>query len=98
MAFGEVGIGITWQGAGVDEVGKDTASGKTLIHVDPKYFRPTEVETLLGDASKAKTKLGWEAKTSLAMMVKEMVAQDLKSSQKDELCRREGYQVFDYYE
>jgi GDPmannose 4,6-dehydratase len=98
MAFGEVGIQIAWQGSGVDEIGKDAASGKTLVHVDPKYFRPTEVETLLGDPTKAKTKLGWQAKTSLEMMVKEMVEQDLRSSQKDELCRREGYQVFDYYE
>lgn len=96
MAFAEVGIEITWEGEGVNEIGK--GDGKTLITVDQKYFRPTEVETLLGDPSKAKAKLGWAPKTSLQTMIKEMVAEDLRTAQKDELCRREGYQVFDYFE
>lgn len=98
LAFKEIGIDVLWEGEGVDEVGKDAQSGKTLVMVDPKYFRPTEVETLLGDPTKALTKLGWEPKTSLETMVKEMVAEDLKSAKKDELCKKEGFQVFDYYE
>ena len=98
MAFKEIGIEIAWEGKGVNEVGKDPNSGKNLVMVDPQYFRPTEVETLLGDPTKANEKLGWEPKTSLETMVKEMVAEDLKSAKKDELCRKEGFQVFDYYE
>ena len=98
MAFAEVGVEIDWQGSGVDEIGKNAENGDVLVQVDPKYFRPTEVDTLLGDPSKAKSKLGWEPKTSLEQMVKEMVADDLKSAQKDELCRREGYQIYHYYE
>lgn len=98
LAFKEIGIDVLWEGEGVDEVGKDAQSGKILVMVDPKYFRPTEVETLLGDPTKALTKLGWEPKTSLETMVKEMVAEDLKSAKKDELCKKEGFQVFDYYE
>ncbi len=77
-AFAEVGITIEWSGEGVDEVGRDGASGRDLVLVDPRYFRPTEVEILVGDASKAKRKLGWSATTTLAELVAEMVAEDLK--------------------
>ena len=98
MAFGEVGVKLEWQGEGVEEVGKNAENGEVLVQVDPKYFRPTEVDTLLGDPTKAKTKLGWQPKTTLEQMVQEMVKDDLKAAQKDELCRREGYQIFDYYE
>ena len=66
--------------------------------VDPRYFRPTEVETLLGDASKARTKLGWTPKITFAELVSEMVREDLKSAQKDELVKKHGYQVMDYRE
>ncbi|MDA8524453.1 GDP-mannose 4,6-dehydratase [Alphaproteobacteria bacterium] len=73
LAFAEVGRDILWEGAGVDEVGKDTKSGDILVKIDPRYFRPTEVDCLIGDPSKAKEKLGWEAKIGLEELVAEMV-------------------------
>ena len=97
-AFQEVGIAIDWQGSGVEEKGVDRHSGKVLVEVDPRYFRPTEVDTLLGDASKARDKLGWQPKVSLEQLVAEMVREDLKIAERDELCKREGYQVFSYHE
>jgi GDPmannose 4,6-dehydratase len=78
LAFGEVGIEIGWQGEGVDEVGVNAATGDVLIEVDPKYYRPTEVEILIGDPTKAKEKLGWEAKVGLRELVKMMVAGDMR--------------------
>ena len=77
LAFGEVGIRIVWQGKGVDEVGVDAATGDVLIQVDPRYYRPTEVEILIGDPSKAKEKLKWEAKVGLRELVKMMVEGDM---------------------
>ena len=77
LAFAEVGRKIAWKGKGVDEIGVDTKSGKTLIEVDPRYFRPTEVDLLLGDPSKAHRVLGWKHTTAFKDMVKEMVASDL---------------------
>jgi GDPmannose 4,6-dehydratase len=68
------------------------------VAVDPSYFRPAEVETLLGDPSKAKAKLGWEPKTTFDELVAEMVREDLKSAERDELVKRHGYSVFDYHE
>lgn len=97
-AFSEVGVSLDWRGRGVDEHAVSLLSGKVVVQVDPHYFRPTEVETLLGDPSKAKVKLGWQAETSLEQLVSEMVAEDRREAEKDELCRREGYRVFDYYE
>ena len=94
----EVGITLRWEGEGVAEKGIEADSGKVLVEVDPRYFRPTEVETLLGDSSKAREKLGWEPKISLDEMVAEMVREDLKIAERDELCRREGYRTFDYHE
>jgi len=94
----EVGISVGWEGSGLDEKGVDEASGKIIIEVDPRYFRPTEVDTLLGDPSKAKEKLGWKATISLEEMVAEMVREDLKIAERDELCRREGFTTFDYNE
>ena len=76
-AFAEVGRRIVWRGAGVDEVGVDPASGAALVRVDPRYFRPTEVQTLLGDASKAREKLGWCPTVTFSELVTEMVASDL---------------------
>ena len=96
--FSEVGITLIWEGAGVDEKGINVETGDVLVEVDPRYFRPTEVETLLGDPSKAKEILGWEAKTPLHDMVSEMVREDLKIAERDELCRREGFTTFDYHE
>ena len=77
MAFREVGMEIEWRGQGVDEKGVDPKTGKILVEVDPRYFRPTEVELLLGDATKAHNKLGWTAKTPLSDLVREMVQSDL---------------------
>jgi GDPmannose 4,6-dehydratase len=77
LAFAAVGRRITWQGEGVDEIGIDAASGETLISIDPRYFRPTEVEFLLGDPTKAREKLGWQATTTLEEMVREMVDVDM---------------------
>jgi GDPmannose 4,6-dehydratase len=77
MAFAEVGISIAWQGAGVDEKGLDAASGRVLVEIDPRYFRPTEVDLLIGDARKANEKLGWTPKVKLGELVAEMVKQDL---------------------
>jgi len=81
LAFAEVGRTITWHGVGVDEKGVDAASGDVLVEIDPRYFRPTEVELLLGDPTKAKQKLGWTHTTSFRDMVKEMVQSDLKTLQ-----------------
>jgi GDPmannose 4,6-dehydratase len=77
LAFAEVGRSIEWRGKGVDEIGVDKKSGKIILRIDPIYFRPTEVYLLVGDASKAREKLGWKPKTSFTQMVKEMVASDL---------------------
>jgi GDPmannose 4,6-dehydratase len=79
LAFGEVGRRIDWQGEGADEVGIDARSGKDLVRVDPRYFRPTEVDELLGDASKAADRLGWRHKTTFNELVAEMVQSDLKN-------------------
>ncbi len=93
----ELGIQIRWEGEGVDEKGYDT-SGKCIVAVDPRYFRPTEVETLLGDPSKAKQKLGWTPKISFDELVSEMVREDLKSAERDELVKKHGYKTMDYLE
>jgi GDPmannose 4,6-dehydratase len=94
----ELGIEIRWEGTGVDEKGIDVKTGQEIVKVDPRYFRPTEVETLLGDPSKAKSKLGWEPEIPFQDLVAEMVAKDLEEAKKDELCKREGFQVYDYHE
>jgi len=77
LAFGEVGIGIEWRGEGVAEVGVDAATGDVLVEIDPRYYRPTEVDILLGDPTKARKKLGWEAKIGLRELVKMMVKGDM---------------------
>jgi GDPmannose 4,6-dehydratase len=89
---------IEWRGKGVDEVGVDTVTGRTLVRVDPRYFRPTEVETLLGDATKAREKLGWTAEVSFAELVAEMVASDLDLAKRDALVSSEGYRISSHHE
>jgi GDPmannose 4,6-dehydratase len=89
---------IEWRGKGIDEIGVDTLTGRTLVRVDPRYFRPTEVETLLGDASKAREKLGWSAEVSFADLVAEMVANDLDLAKRDALVSSEGYRVYRHHE
>jgi len=91
FAAKELGIEIRWEGKGIDEKGYDVSTGKCIVEVDPSYFRPAEVETLLGDPSKAKEKLGWVPQTSLKELVAEMVREDLKTAERDALCKREGY-------
>lgn len=97
-AFSEAGIQIRWQGTGIEEKGYDTKTGKCLVAVDPRYFRPTEVETLLGDPAKAKQKLGWTPKISFEELVAEMVREDLKRAERDALCKRNGFGVFSHHE
>ena len=92
----ELGLSVTWQGQGIEEAGTD-ANGNVIVKVDPRYFRPTEVETLLGDATKAKEKLGWTPKTTFSELVKEMVREDLSSAERDELVKKHGYLAYDYY-
>jgi GDPmannose 4,6-dehydratase len=98
LAAKEVGIQIRWQGEGVDEKGYDIASGKCIVAVDPRYFRPAEVETLLGDPTKAKDKLGWVPQTSFQELVSEMMREDLKEAQRDELVKQHGFKYFNYHE
>ena len=94
MAATAAGISIRWEGQGLDEKGIDANSGAELVCIDPRYFRPTEVDTLLGDSSKARQQLGWEPKTTFPELVKEMVTMDLLEAEKDELCLQEGFQTF----
>ncbi|MCK9989714.1 MAG: GDPmannose 4,6-dehydratase [Rugosibacter sp.] len=93
----ELGLALHWQGQGVEEKAYD-AAGKCRVAVDPKYFRPTEVETLLGDPAKAREKLGWTPKTSFNELVTEMVREDLKAAERDELIKHHGYKAMDYHE
>jgi GDPmannose 4,6-dehydratase len=88
----EIGLAVTWKGKGVDEKGHD-AKGRVVVAVDPRYFRPTEVETLLGDATKARTKLGWAPKIRFTELVAEMMREDLKSAERDELVKKHGSRV-----
>ena len=93
----ELDIKVRWDGQGVDEKGYD-AAGKCIVSVDTRYFRPSEVETLLGDATKARQMLGWKTKISFHELVREMVREDLKSAERDELVKRHGYYTNDYHE
>ena len=108
-AAAELGICIGWQGEGISETGVVTAvnttdkdikvrPGQTIVKVDPRYFRPTEVETLLGDPTKAFKQLGWRPKTTLEELVAEMVRSDLETARRDELCQQHGFKTFDYNE
>jgi GDPmannose 4,6-dehydratase len=93
----ELGMTIRWEGSGVDEKGYDSAN-RVIVAVDPRYFRPTEVETLLGDPSKAKSKLGWTPKITFEELVSEMVREDLKTAERDELVKKSGFATFNYHE
>lgn len=98
LAFREVGIEIEWQGSGIDEKGVDKATGDVLVEVDPRYFRPTEVELLLGDAAKAMRKLGWKPKTTLKDLCSMMVQEDLTAAKRDMLCESHGFETHQYNE
>jgi len=100
VAAHELGMQIRWQGEGAEEKGYLVLAGgeRLVVAVDPRYFRPTEVETLLGDPSKAKSKLGWVPKTTFAELVSEMVREDLKSAERDELVKNHGFKAMNYHE
>ena len=93
----ELGINITWKGRGLEEGGYNT-NGKCIVSVDSRYFRPAEVDSLLGDPSKARKKLGWVAKVSFQELVTEMVREDLKAAERDELVRTHGFKTMDFHE
>ena len=97
-AYGEVGITIHWEGAGIDEIGRDSENGNILVRIDPRYFRPTEVDYLLGDASKARATLGWKPKVPFDDLVKIMVQEDLKKAERDQLCVGNGFRPFERFE
>jgi GDPmannose 4,6-dehydratase len=107
MAFGEAGIEIAFSGEGVDEVGKVAAChnpefqleiGREVVSVDPRYFRPTEVDHLLGNPTKSFTKLGWKPKYDLAGLVKDMMASDLELFKRDKYVKEGGYKTMNYFE
>ncbi|MEI6523049.1 MAG: GDP-mannose 4,6-dehydratase [Bacteroidia bacterium] len=98
MAFKEAGIDIEWNGTGVDEKATNKANGKIVVEIDPRYFRPAEVELLVGDASKAKAKLGWEPKITVEELVKEMVAADTELFKRDKYLLEGGHKVLNFHE
>ncbi len=93
-----LGIDVEWRGHGADEEGVNCQSGEVIVKVDPRYFRPTEVETLLGDATKARTKLGWKPELSFEELVQEMVTEDLQLARRDSTIAREGFKTFRHLE
>jgi GDPmannose 4,6-dehydratase len=93
-----VDMKIEWQGEGADEVGIDTSTGRTVVRVDPRYYRPTEVDTLLGDPTKARQKLGWKVEVSFPELVAEMVEADLNLAKRDALVRGQGYKILNHHE
>ena len=93
QAFSEAGISLEWSGSGVDEVGKNAQTGKLLVSVDPAYFRPTEVDLLIGDATKAKEKLGWSPTCNLKKLISEMISSDLEEARKDQHLLSGGFQT-----
>jgi len=97
-AAGKLGISIRWEGKGIHEKGINAESDRVIVAVDPKYFRPTEVPELLGDASKAREKLGWKPRITFQELVSEMVETDLKEANRDYLCQKVGFQTFNHFE
>ena len=93
QAFSEAGISLEWSGSGVDEVGKNSQTGKLLVSVDPAYFRPTEVDLLVGDATKAKEKLGWSPTCDLKQLISEMISSDLEEARKERHLQSGGFQA-----
>jgi GDPmannose 4,6-dehydratase len=110
QAASELGISMRWEGQGVDEIGviaevkksslfsPKASPGQVIVRVDPRYFRPTEVESLIGDSTKAKQELGWEPKISFDELVKEMVLSDLEVAKRDALVEKHGFKSFNYHE
>ena len=98
MAFKETGVDIEWKGSGIDEKGYDAKTGDLRVQVDPKYFRPTEVDLLIGDASKAERNLGWKSKIEVSELVRDMVRADMVKFEKDKLLRDGGHRVPEFNE
>lgn len=98
LAGARLGMKITWKGKGVDEVGVDSKTGSTLVRIDSRYFRPTEVESLLGDPTKARQKLGWSAEITFEELVTEMIEADLEEAKRDALVAKEGFRVYSHHE
>jgi GDPmannose 4,6-dehydratase len=98
FAWGYLGKKIIWQGEGVNEKGYDSETNELIVEIDPRYFRPTEVETLLGDPSKAKEDLGWEPRITFKELVSEMVREDYILAEKNELIKRHGFKTPNYHE
>jgi len=98
IAAGQLNISIRWEGKGADEKGIEEKTGQVIVAVDPAYYRPTEVHELLGDASKAREKLGWKPVISFEEMIAEMIEADMDEAQKDYLCLQEGFQTFNHFE
>jgi GDPmannose 4,6-dehydratase len=98
LAGKELGFSIEWKGKGKNEKGVNAATGNEIVRIDPRYFRPSEVDTLLGDASKARNKLGWKPRTGFNELISEMVTLDLQEAERDRLCRQEGFQTFNHVE
>jgi GDPmannose 4,6-dehydratase len=98
LAGAHLGYDIEWRGAGLEEQGIDRKTGKVLVQVDPRYFRPTEVQSLLGDATKARTRLGWQPEVDFATLVKEMVEADLDGARRVAHLRKQGFNVPDHHE
>ena len=98
LAFKELGIDLEWQGEGLNEKGIDKKTGKVIVGVDPRYFRPTEIESLLGDSRKAREKLGWRPKTSFQELIKEMVQSDLEEAKKELHLKNGGFRIKNNFE
>ena len=86
-------VGIIWEVEGLDEIGRRADNGDIIIRIDPRYFRPTEVEELLGDSSKANKKLGWKPKITLNQLISEMIEEDLKEAKKEALLKNKGFNI-----
>ncbi len=98
LAFLEAGIEIKWQGQGIEEKGINRQTGSVVVEIDPRYFRPTEVDLLLGDPTKAKQKLGWSPQVSFPKLVRAMVTEDISEAERDLLCQNSGFKVKEYHE
>jgi len=98
LAAAELGMRIGWEDVGVEKKGLDAATGKAIVCIDPRYFRPAEVDTLLGDASKARRKLGWEPRILFEELIREMVMADLREAEKDAMVRQKGYRIYGHSE
>jgi len=96
-AASQLGMDIRWEGSGLEERGY-AKDGRPIVAVDPRYFRPAEVDSLLGDATKARIKLGWAPRIGFEQLVEEMVREDFDSAQRDDLAKRSGFKTYDFHE